>query len=93
MSVHFLADRRTTGIEVASLRMISGVLCACGGVDHLGEQNRGERAVGMAAIRWAGQEIPDLNDEYRSLLRSAGLAPGAIRPVTYPYGLIEGLAA
>ncbi len=33
------------------------------------------------------------NDEYRSLLRSAGLEPGTIQPVTYPYGLIEGLAA
>ncbi len=33
------------------------------------------------------------NGEYASLLRSAWLEPGTIEPVTYPYGLIEGLAA
>jgi hypothetical protein len=33
------------------------------------------------------------NDEYRQLLRSAGLKPGTIQPVAFPYGVIEGLAA
>jgi len=32
------------------------------------------------------------NEEYRQLLRAAGLRPGTIRPVTFPYGIIEGLA-
>jgi hypothetical protein len=31
--------------------------------------------------------------EYRQLKRTAGLRPGIIRPVTYPYGIIEGLQA
>jgi len=33
------------------------------------------------------------NDEYSQLLRSAGLKPGKIQPVAFPYGVIEGLAA
>jgi hypothetical protein len=33
------------------------------------------------------------NGEYRELLRAAGLQPGIIRPVTFPYGIIEGLVA
>jgi hypothetical protein len=33
------------------------------------------------------------NDEYGELLRSAGLRLGAIQPVAFPYGVIEGLAA
>jgi hypothetical protein len=31
------------------------------------------------------------NTEYRTLLRGAGLRLGTIRPVTFPYGIIEGL--
>jgi hypothetical protein len=31
------------------------------------------------------------NDEYCALLRAAGIRPGAIWPVTPPYGIIEGL--
>ena len=31
------------------------------------------------------------NGEYGTLLRAAGLRPGVIRPVTFPYGVIEGL--
>jgi len=31
------------------------------------------------------------NAEYAALLRAAGLRPGSIRPVTFPYGIIEGL--
>ena len=30
------------------------------------------------------------NNEYRHLLHTAGLRPGIIRPVTFPYGIIEG---
>jgi O-methyltransferase domain len=33
------------------------------------------------------------NEEYGSLLRAAGLRPGIIQPVTFPYGVIEGLPA
>jgi SAM-dependent methyltransferase len=33
------------------------------------------------------------NDEYGRLLRSAGLRLGAIQPVAFPYGVIEGLFA
>ena len=33
------------------------------------------------------------NSEYRALLRAAGLRPGTIRPVTFPYGVIEGRPA
>ena len=32
------------------------------------------------------------NSEYGELLRAAGLRPGVVRPVTFPYGVIEGLA-
>jgi hypothetical protein len=31
------------------------------------------------------------NGEYATLLQAAGLRPGIIRPVTFPYGVIEGL--
>jgi hypothetical protein len=33
------------------------------------------------------------NEEYGALLRAAGLRPGIIQPVTFPYGVIEGLSA
>ena len=33
------------------------------------------------------------NAEYGRLLEAAGLRPGKIEPVTFPYGVIEGLAA
>jgi len=33
------------------------------------------------------------NDEYGTLLRSAGLRLGTIQPVAFPYGVIEGLDA
>jgi O-methyltransferase domain len=33
------------------------------------------------------------NSEYGELLEAAGLRPGIIRPVTFPYGVIEGLPA
>jgi len=33
------------------------------------------------------------NGEYGRLLRAAGLCPGSIRPVTFPYGIIEGRPA
>jgi hypothetical protein len=33
------------------------------------------------------------NGEYGQLLRAAGLKPGRIHPVAYPYGVIEGVAA
>jgi uncharacterized SAM-binding protein YcdF (DUF218 family) len=31
------------------------------------------------------------NSEYHELLQAAGLRPGIIQPVTFPYGIIEGL--
>lgn len=31
------------------------------------------------------------NSEYRELLQAAGLRLGIIRPVTFPYDIIEGL--
>jgi hypothetical protein len=43
----------------------------------------------MLVISSRGRERT--NSEYRELLRTAGLRPGIIRPVTVPYGIIEGL--
>jgi O-methyltransferase domain len=33
------------------------------------------------------------NAQYRELLQTAGLKPGAVQPVAFPYGVIEGFAA
>ena len=33
------------------------------------------------------------NAQYRELLRAAGLTPGKVQPVAFPYGVIEGLTA
>ena len=45
--------------------------------------------INMLVISSRGRERT--NSEYRELLHTAGLRPGSIRPVTFPYGIIEGL--
>jgi O-methyltransferase domain len=44
--------------------------------------------INMLVLSPGGRERT--NSEYASLLRAAGLRPGPIRPVTSPYGIIEG---
>jgi hypothetical protein len=45
--------------------------------------------INMLVLSPGGRERT--NTEYRRLLQAAGLRPGIIRPVTVPYGIIEGL--
>jgi hypothetical protein len=45
--------------------------------------------INMLVLSPGGRERT--NAEYAALLRAAGLRPGPIRPVTFPYGIIEGL--
>jgi hypothetical protein len=45
--------------------------------------------INMLVLSPAGRERT--NGEYAALLHAAGLRPGQIRPVTFPYGVIEGL--
>ena len=45
--------------------------------------------INMLVLSPGGRERT--NGEYGTLLRAAGLRPGPIRPVTFPYGIIEGL--
>jgi len=47
--------------------------------------------INMLVLSPGGRERT--NTEYRGLLRAAGLRAGIIRPVTFPYGIIEGLPA
>ena len=47
--------------------------------------------INMLVLSPGGRERT--NTEYRTLLRAAGLRPGTIQPVTFPYGIIEGLPA
>ena len=47
--------------------------------------------INMLVLSPGGRERT--NTEYRRLLRAAGLRPGTIQPVTFPYGIIEGLPA
>src|SRR5215469_4677369 len=45
--------------------------------------------INMLVLSPGGRERT--NAEYGTLMRAAGLRPGPIRPVTFPYGIIEGL--
>jgi O-methyltransferase domain len=45
--------------------------------------------INMLVLSTGGRERT--NAEYAELLRAAGLRQGPIRPVTFPYGIIEGL--
>jgi hypothetical protein len=45
--------------------------------------------INMLVLSPGGRERT--NTEYRRLLRAAALRPGIIQPVTFPYGIIEGL--
>jgi hypothetical protein len=47
--------------------------------------------INMLVLSPGGRERT--NTEYHRLLRAAGLRPGIIEPVTFPYGIIEGLPA
>ena len=47
--------------------------------------------INMLVLSPGGRERT--NTEYHRLLRAAGLRPGIIQPVTFPYGIIEGLPA
>jgi hypothetical protein len=45
--------------------------------------------INMLVLTSGGRERT--NSEYHNLLQAAGLRPGIIQPVTFPYGVIEGL--
>jgi hypothetical protein len=47
--------------------------------------------INMLVLSPGGRERT--NTAYCRLLRAAGLRPGILRPVTFPYGIIEGLPA
>ena len=47
--------------------------------------------INMLVLSPGGRERT--NTEYRTLMQGAGLRPGVIRPVTFPYCIIEGLLA
>ena len=81
-SLTSLGDRLRCG-QPAGMRSWATFLDALGGVrpfEHI-----------LDTVKTGGQERT--NDEYSNLLRSAGLKPGKIQPVAFPYGVIEGLAA
>ncbi len=60
---HLLADRGTMGIQVAGLGEVAGPVWVCCAVYRLGKQDRGEHAIGIAAMRRTGEEVLDLVEQ------------------------------